>query len=57
LMATALLTYKDLSERWRIPISTLRIWVMKKKLLPVKLGRLVRFHESYILELEKKGIS
>jgi hypothetical protein len=56
-MATALLTYKDLSERWRIPISTLRIWVMKKKLLPVKLGRLVRFHESYILELEKKGIS
>lgn len=29
---------------------------MKKKLIPLKLGRLVRFNESYILEVEKKGI-
>ncbi|SPQ02028.1 hypothetical protein NBG4_860013 [Candidatus Sulfobium mesophilum] len=56
-MAPRLLTYKDLAERWQLPIATLRIWVMKKKLVPVKLGRLVRFPESYILELEQKGIS
>jgi len=55
-MATVLLSYKDLSARWKIPISTLRIWVMEKKLKPLKLGRAVRFHESYILELEKKGV-
>ncbi len=51
-----LLTYKDLSERWQLPVSTLRNWVMKKRLIPVKLGRLVRFAEPYIMELEKKGV-
>ena len=55
-MADKLLTYKDLAERWQLPVNTLRNWVMKKKLIPVKLGRLVRFPKSYILEVEKKGI-
>ncbi len=55
-MPDRMLTYKDLAERWQLPVNTLRNWVMKKKLKPLKLGRLVRFPESYILELEQKGI-
>ena len=55
-MSLKLLTYKDLAERWQLPVNTLRNWVMKKKLTPLKLGRLVRFAESYIIELEQKGI-
>jgi hypothetical protein len=39
-----------------MPVSTPRIWVMEKKLKPLKLGRAVRFHETYILELEAKGV-
>jgi excisionase family DNA binding protein len=54
-MAPKWLSYKDLSERLQIPVNTLRIWVMEKKLIPVKFGRLVRFSESYIQELEAKG--
>ena len=54
-MAGKLLTYEDLSERWQVPINTLRIWVMKGILVPIKLaGRLVRFPETYIMELEEK---
>ncbi len=37
-------------------MNTLHIWVMQKKLKPVKLGRLVRFSETYIRELETKGL-
>ncbi len=55
-MPEKMLTYKDVSERLKIPIGTLRNWVMNKRLIPVKFGRLVRFPESYIMELEKKGI-
>jgi hypothetical protein len=55
-MATKLLSYKDLSERWQIPVNTLRIWVMEKRLKPLKLVRAVRFPESYIQELETKGV-
>lgn len=55
-MNVKLLSYKDLSERWQIPINTLRIWVMEKKLKPIKFGRLVRFNEAYILEIERDGI-
>lgn len=54
-MGARFLTYKDLSERWKVPINTLRIWVMEKKLKPIKLGRLVRFQESYIIEIETRG--
>jgi hypothetical protein len=50
------LTYKDVSRKWQIPINTLRIWVMEKRLQPTKFGRLVRFKESYILEIESKGL-
>jgi excisionase family DNA binding protein len=50
------LTYKELAERWKLPVGTLRSWVMKKKIKPVKFGSLVRFSEAYIIELEQKGI-
>jgi len=54
-MASRLLTYEDLAERWQVPINTLRIWTMKGVLVPIKLaGRLVRFPEQYIQELEEK---
>jgi len=55
-MTEKLLTYDDLAERWQLPVNTLRNWVMKKKLIPVKIGRLLRFREAYILELEEKGL-
>jgi len=55
-MPEQLLTYKDLSERWQIPVNTLRIWVMQKKLIPKKLGRHVRFSLAYIKEIEEKGL-
>lgn len=54
-MALKLLSYKDLAERWGIPKNTLMVWVMEKKLKPIKLGRLVRFPESYIVEIENRG--
>ena len=54
-MSKALLTYKDLSERWQKPVSTLRVLVMKKKLKPIKLGRDVRFTIEYIEGIEAKG--
>lgn len=55
-MADKLLSYKDLSARWQIPINTLRVWVMQGRLKVIKLGRLVRFLESYILTIEAKGL-
>ena len=55
-MPEQLLTYKDLSERWQIPVNTLRIWVMQKRLNPKKLGRHVRFSPAYIREIEEKGL-
>jgi excisionase family DNA binding protein len=54
-MVARLLTYKELSERWKVPENTLMIWVMEKRLKPIKLGRLVRFLESYIAEIETRG--
>jgi excisionase family DNA binding protein len=57
-MSDRMLTYEDLSDRWQVSVQTLREWVMKKKLKPVKLGRLVRFPESYIREIEaNKGLA
>jgi excisionase family DNA binding protein len=55
-MSNTLLSYKDVSRRWQIPVNTLRIWVMEKRLKATKLGRLVRFKESYISEIETKGL-
>ena len=54
-MNIKLLSYKDLSERWQVPINTLRYWVMEGKLKPIKLGILVRFNPSYIEDIERKG--
>jgi predicted site-specific integrase-resolvase len=49
-------TYKELSERWGVAVNTLMQWVMAGILVPsMRLGRLVRFSESYILEIESKG--
>ena len=50
------LTYAELSKRLDIPVGTLRIWVMQGRIKPVKHGRLVRFQESYVKELEEKGV-
>ena len=50
------LTYEELAERWKVAVNTLRQWVMAGILKPsMRLGRLVRFSESYILEIESKG--
>jgi excisionase family DNA binding protein len=54
-MNDRLLSYKDLSSRWQIPVNTLRIWVMKGHLKVVKLGRHVRFPLAYILAIEEAG--
>jgi hypothetical protein len=51
------LTYVDLSNRWQIPVSTLRIYVMQRKLKPLKIRRHVRFKLSYIKEIENIGMN
>ena len=49
-------TYIDLSKRWMVSVNTLRQWVMSGKLVPsMRLGRLVRFSEVYILQIEANG--
>jgi len=49
-------TYRTLSEHWGVAVNTLRQWVMAGTLKPsIRLGRLVRFSESYIHEIESKG--
>lgn len=55
-MFTKMLTYKEVSEMLKIPVGTLRIWVMQKRLIPIKFGSLVRFSESHVKELVEKGI-
>lgn len=37
-MGGKLLSYKDLSARWQIPINTLRVWVMQGRLKIIKVG-------------------
>jgi len=55
-MAEKYYTYEELSERWKIAVNTLRQWVMFGILVPsMRLGRLVRFSESYIREIESRG--
>jgi len=54
-MSEKLLTYKDVADRWQLPLNTLRNWVMKRKLVPLKFGRLVRFSEEYIKKVEDSG--
>lgn len=50
------LNYRELSKVLGVCEGTLRIWVMQKRLKPVRFGRCVRFSESYVEEIEKKGI-
>lgn len=52
-MSNKLLTYKDVSERWQTTVQGLRIRVMNGELIPIKLGRLVRFSEKYIFDIEE----
>lgn len=55
-MSEKFLTYKDVAERWKRPIGTLRTWVMEGRLKPsFKAGNRVLFKESYINEIEAKG--
>jgi excisionase family DNA binding protein len=49
-------TYEELAERWKVAVNTLRQWVMAGVLVPsMRLGRLVRFSESYIMDIEANG--
>jgi len=49
-------TYEELAERWKIAVNTLRQKVMAGVLVPsMRIGRRVRFSESYIHEIEAKG--
>jgi excisionase family DNA binding protein len=45
-----LIDIKKLSETWSVKGSTIRFWIMKKKIPHVRIGRLVRFSQ---VELEK----
>ena len=55
-MKAVYLTYEELAERWKVSVNTLRQWVMSGVLVPsMRLGRLVRFSESYVLDIESKG--
>jgi len=46
-----LYTYSELSELLRVPVSTLRKWVMLKSIPHIKLGtKLVRFRKRDILD-------
>ncbi len=50
------LTYEELSVRWKVSVNTLRQWVMSGVLVPsMRLGRLVRFSEAYIVRIETNG--
>lgn len=50
-------SYKEVAERLGVAAQTLRIWKMEGKIKPKKFGGAVRFHISYILEIEEKGIN
>ena len=47
----------ELSEKLGIPVATLYAWTCKKKIPYIKLGTLVRFKESEIMEwISKKSV-
>ena len=56
-MPPKLLGYKEVAERLGVALHTLRCWKMEGRLPGVvKLGRLVKFPEWYVVELETKGV-
>ncbi len=56
-MSCKMLSYKETAERLGVSLQTLRCWKMEGRLKGiVKLGRLVKFPESYVAELETKGV-
>jgi excisionase family DNA binding protein len=55
-MGEKLLDYKDVSELTGFPVGTLRTWVMQGRLKSVKFGSRVKFPESYVQELLRRGV-
>ncbi len=55
-MPEKLLDYRKVSELTGFPVGTLRTGVMQGRLKPVKFGSRVKFTETYIDEILKKGI-
>jgi excisionase family DNA binding protein len=56
-MAGKMFSYKEAAERLGVALHTLRCWKMEGRLPGVvKLGRLVKFPEAYLQELETKGV-
>ena len=45
-----LITVAQLARTWNVKGSTIRFWILKKKIPHVRIGRLVRFNQA---ELEK----
>jgi excisionase family DNA binding protein len=55
-MPEKLYDYKQLAELTGFPVGTLRTWVMQGRLKSIKFGSRVKFTESYIDEVLKKGV-
>jgi excisionase family DNA binding protein len=55
-MPEKLYTYKQLSEITGHPVGTLRTWKMQGRIKGVPFGSRVKFPESYVEELLKKGV-
>ncbi len=56
-MSKRLYSYKEVAARIGVSVQTLRDWKMQGRLPGVvKLGRLVKFPEWYVMELETKGV-
>jgi excisionase family DNA binding protein len=49
-----LLTPKELAEKWAISDSTLRNFIKRGALKPIRIGRQLRFDPAEIAEIEKK---
>ena len=52
---TKLLKIREAAERTNNPESTWRAWVLKRKVLVVKIGRSIRIPESEIDRMIKEG--
>jgi excisionase family DNA binding protein len=55
-MKENMLDYEEVSKRIGFPVGTLRTWKMQGRLEGIKFGSRVKFPESYIEELIKKGV-
>jgi hypothetical protein len=55
-MLEKLYSYKQLSELMGRPVQTLRYWKMQGRIKGINQGSRVMFPESYVEELQKKGV-